>query len=170
MELSTVARVVALSAVTGLGIGCVQGGAPSADEGPDDVGISALDGEADAAGGDGTADTGCVPGSKRVCGTGKGTCEKGTQTCRRGVWGPCDGKVGPSTETCDGRDDDCDGDIDEAKTCECQPDETQKCGVGRGACEKGTQRCRAGSWGRCRGKVGPSMETATRSPLRADST
>jgi len=70
---------------------------------------------------------------------------------------PSDGASGgeqncqPTTEICDGLDNDCDGQVDE--------DLIQQCGSSNvGACQFGTQTCRAGVWGECQGAVEPIEE------------
>ncbi|MBN1771825.1 MAG: VCBS repeat-containing protein [Deltaproteobacteria bacterium] len=57
----------------------------------------------------------------------------------------------PTAEICNGRDDDCDTVIDNGLT--------RTCGSDVGACRRGTQTCRAGSWGDCVGELGPVPET-----------
>ena len=57
----------------------------------------------------------------------------------------------PTAEVCNGRDDDCDTAIDEALT--------RNCGSDVGECRRGTQTCRAGSWGGCVGEITPVAES-----------
>jgi hypothetical protein len=92
----------------------------------------------------------------RTCGTDVGICTEGTQTCVEngtGVWTACTG-IPPGTEVCNGVDDDCNGIVDGmSRQCEMAP------GVGdTGECTWGYQVCTAGSWGTCRGGIGPRPE------------
>lgn len=60
-----------------------------------------------------TADLGCIPGTRVVCGTEEGMCVQGSRLCGAdGTYGGCEGEVSPAVEVCDGQDNDCDGTTD----------------------------------------------------------
>ncbi len=61
-------------------------------------------------------------------------------------------------EHCDGRDTNCDGSIDTG--CACIEGATHACGLDRGACTPGLQRCLSGAWTTCEGGVAPREEDA----------
>ena len=107
---------------------------------------------------------GCVPGQQRPCGNDEGDCVAGVQTCDAdGQWGPCEGGYAGGEEVCDGRDNDCDGDTDEDDVCgsgsDCEPGETEPCGIDQGECQSGVRTCTAeGYWSDCAGAVEPLPE------------
>ncbi len=96
---------------------------------------------------------------------GLGICEHTVQNCVGGVPQSCDPMQGATTETCNGLDDDCDGVADGLEQT-CYPFTSgcvERFGVWtcEGVCHTGSQTCPAGgsgTWGRCQGAAGPSME------------
>jgi hypothetical protein len=68
-----------------------------------------------------SANSDCVEGTIRPCGSDVGACTYGQQTCVAGVFGPCEGGVGPRAEGCNGIDENCNGTVDD-------------CDPGGGAC------------------------------------
>ncbi|MFC1780448.1 MopE-related protein [Patescibacteria group bacterium] len=91
----------------------------------------------------------------KSCGTNTGICTNGTKKCVSGSWGNCSG-VSAQQEVCDGLDNNCNGQTDEG--CPCDSGATQSCGTDEGACNSGTQWCEGGTWGECRGVIGPKGE------------
>jgi hypothetical protein len=70
----------------------------------------------------------------------------------------CYDGLSPTPETCNEIDDDCDGEIDNGISC-CTDGDTRACGSDEGACEKGTQTCKDGSWqSLCVDEVEPAAE------------
>jgi MYXO-CTERM domain-containing protein len=98
---------------------------------------------------DGQIDENLTKQCSTLCGT-------GTQSCQNGSYTSCNAPQ-PGKEVCDGKDNNCDGVIDE--NCECQSGETRSCGVDKGTCRTGTQRCDNGRWSSsCEGGVLPTQE------------
>lgn len=94
----------------------------------------------------------CYGGPAGTKGVGK--CKEGIETCVAGV--PTCNDVQPTLELCNNQDDDCDGSTDENVTKECFDGP----GVaGLGLCQKGTQTCKAGSFGPCLNQVTAKAET-----------
>lgn len=91
-----------------------------------------------------------------------GRCRLGEQKCNlMGKWGPCEGAIAPlPKDDCNipGDDSDCDGSPN--KDCECAPaiQSTRVCGSPVGDCRQGVQHCTNGTWGRCKGDIGPEPE------------
>ncbi len=59
------------------------------------------------------ADTRCVEGTSRACGSSVGACKPGIETCNGGVFGSCQGETGPKLEACNGIDENCNGTIND---------------------------------------------------------
>ena len=108
--------------------------------------------------------SGCIPGQQQSCGTDVGDCVAGVETCdAEGQWGPCEGGYAGSEEVCDGRDNDCDGETDEDDVCggghDCEPGQTEVCGIDEGACRAGVRTCNTqGYWSECAGAIDPLPE------------
>ncbi len=73
-------------------------------------------------------------------------------------------------EICDnGKDDNCDGKIDE-ENCVCLDGKERKCGIQRGECVEGIQRCVAGLWDKCVGSKEPEAEVCDGKDNNCDGT
>ncbi len=118
--------------------------------------------------------TGCKPGSRRSCYSGKpetkgvGECKAGYQLClSNGTWASeCKGEVLPQQEICDDKkDNDCNGKIDDCEAC--RTGEKRLCYTGPektrgvGECKAGMQICEKGQWSTCQGQVLPQKEICT---------
>jgi Putative metal-binding motif len=88
-----------------------------------------------------------------------GNCHLGLRTCTAdGTWGSCLGAVAPlSKDSCDpGADENCDGIPNEG--CVCNDSATRPCGMDKGNCKQGTQKCTGNAWGTCQGGVQPAPQ------------
>jgi len=93
---------------------------------------------------------------RRNCGSNIGECKQGIQYCANGSWGICENGTNANQEVCDGKDNDCNGILDEG--CECTSNEERDCGVSRGNCQTGKQKCINGTWSGCEGGTISSEE------------
>jgi Putative metal-binding motif len=88
-----------------------------------------------------------------------GNCRLGLRTCSaNGTWGACLGAVAPkSKDSCDpGADETCDGIPNDG--CVCDDAATRPCGMDKGNCKQGTQKCTGNAWGTCQGGVQPATQ------------
>jgi hypothetical protein len=76
---------------------------------------------------------------------GLGVCNHTIQACVNGIPQTCNPYQGSTIETCDNKDNDCDGLTDENLT--------RTCSSNIGICTIGTERCSAGSWVGCTGRL-----------------
>lgn len=85
-----------------------------------------------------------------------GSCRYGKKSCVNGEWTPCTGVVPPAEQDrCEGGNDDSDCDNTPNEGCECTGVNMTPCGVTRGACRQGVQRCVNGRLTSCEGAVTP---------------
>jgi alpha-tubulin suppressor-like RCC1 family protein len=135
----------------------------------DDWGCIARDGGLPDADDSGTSCDATVVYFRDADGDGFGDSRRGERYCSRPVGyvansDDCDDSCRDCSpagaEICEGeRDENCSGTVDEGCNCATGAERTCLGGSDNGVCSRGSQRCDAGSWGPCVGRVDPVPET-----------